>query len=181
LVEVPQNKDDAADLIVEIGKLQRKQARNAATLAARKARLEEKAASERKAIDTKIDAIVDAIEAWAMANRDEMTQDGKTKTVALPKATEVAWYNTPAIAKISKAEDVLKYVREHKLRRFFTVETVYALNKEALNRKSNRHFAEKVPGVSFVQREVFSIKGNTITEITRNIKAAKKARPKPVK
>lgn len=175
---VPQNKDEVAAAIIKIGKLQRQQARNATTLAQRISRLQEKAGEGKKALDDEIEVLVDGIEAWATANRDQLTESGKTKTVSLPKSTQVSWRNTPLTVKISKVEDVLAYVREHKKRRFFAVKTTYELNREALNKPSNRNEAEQIPGISFVQREIFAVGGNTITEITRNIKAAKKARPK---
>ena len=70
-------------------------------LAAVKERYEATADPLRK----QIDALTEGLHTWCEANRDTLTQHGKTKTAALP-AGEVAWRTRPPSVRITGAEAV---------------------------------------------------------------------------
>ena len=92
------------------------------------------------------------VQAWANANRADLTGDGRTKTVRLATG-EIAWRMTPTAVRITGEAAVIATLLKRRLVRF--LRRSVALNKEAM--LADREAAERVPGVAFEQREEFVV------------------------
>lgn len=156
---VPQSIDEANDLVAEYGDLFNEgahlEADMNAELAAVKAKYEERAkpGAERMA------QIFDALNAFAGANRKQLTNEGKTKTVKLA-AGEIGWrMNPPSVrwARGFNAEKIVQGIKEViasfarpddsaqriQLRAF--IRTKEEPDKNAMS--SNPDLAKTIPGV----------------------------------
>lgn len=87
---VPQSDAEAEQLIARLGVLQREDAAAEAIHDGQVAALEEKRGIAVKVFQECQGVIVDALNVWATANRERLTQGGKIKTVQLPTGT-VLW------------------------------------------------------------------------------------------
>ncbi|UIY44113.1 host-nuclease inhibitor Gam family protein [Methylobacterium radiotolerans] len=87
---VPQSDAEAEQLIARLGVLQRDHAAAEVVHDGQVAALEEKHGAAVKAFQEAQGVIVDALSIWATANRERLTQGGKTKTVQLPTGA-VLW------------------------------------------------------------------------------------------
>lgn len=87
---VPQSDAEAEQLIARLGVLQREDAAAQAVHDAQVAALEERRGIAVKVFQEVQGVIVDALNVWATANRERLTQGGKIKTVQLPTGT-ILW------------------------------------------------------------------------------------------
>lgn len=151
-VNVPQNRDMAATAIAEIGTLNRQLARTEADmndeLAAVKARWEEAA----EPLRLRIAALTAGVQTWAEANRDQLTQSGKTKTAALATG-EILWRLRPPSVRVTGAEAVLDALRRLGLARF--IREKEEVNKEAILNEPAA--VAHVPGIAISQGEDFVV------------------------
>jgi len=151
-VTVPQNRDNAAQAVAEIGRLNRDLARLTADmndeLATVKALHEEKA----EPIRLKIEALTTGVQTWAEANRDTLTQNGKVKTAALTTG-EIAWRLRPPSVRVTGAEAVLDVLRRLGLKRF--IREKEEVNKEAILNEPEA--VSHVPGISISRGEDFVV------------------------
>ena len=109
---VPQSDAEAEQLIARLGVLQREDATAQAVHDGHVAALEEKRGVAVKLFLEAQGIIVDALNVWATANRDRLTQGGKTKTVQLPTGT-IYWREGRYAVKHRgmKNEDVVAAIR----------------------------------------------------------------------
>lgn len=151
-ITVPQNRDNAAQAVAEIGRLSRDLDRLTADmndeLATVKARHEETA----EPIRLKIEALTTGVQTWAEANRDTLTQHGKVKTAALTTG-EIAWRLRPPSVRVTGAEAVLDVLRRLGLKRF--IREKEEVNKEAILNEPEA--VAHVPGISISQGEDFVV------------------------
>lgn len=151
-VRIPQSHAQTADWIREIGERQREIARIEAdmndALAACKAEFEALAQPHREAIT----ALNTGAQMWCEANRDALTQQGKTKTALFPTG-EVQWRLRPPSVVLRGTEAVLDHLRRLNLRRF--IRTKDEVNKEAILLEPKA--VACVPGISISQGEDFLI------------------------
>lgn len=171
---VPQNDAEAEQLIAQLGALQRDHAQAQARHDAVIAHHEEEHGKAVKAFQDRQTAIIEGLLVWATANRDRLTDGGRTKTVQLASG-EIAWkFGTPAVAHRGlKQEDVVARIRgrleaihaeaqQHKRERRHEaaeqamaefrmlglfIRTKATLDKEAMH--ANRRLAETIDGVTF--------------------------------
>jgi len=109
--------------------------------------------------------------AFAEANRGELTDEGKKKTVTLPTGT-LAWRMTPPAVSLRGVKEILAELKARRLRRFIRVKL--EVDKEAMLKEPKA--AEKVPGVTISQREEFVVKpAETDAEVTGMVDKLKKA------
>lgn len=151
-VNVPQSRESAAQAIAEIGRLSRDLARASAAmndeLAEVKARHEELA----EPVRLRIEALNQGVQTWAEANRDTLTQNGKTKTAALTTG-EISWRLRPPSVRVTGAEAVLDVLRRLGLKRF--IREKEEVNKEAILNEPEA--VAHVPGISISQGEDFVV------------------------
>jgi len=151
-VTVPQSREQAAEAIRQIGESQRELARLTADmndeLSRVKARWEE-AAEPHKA---KVEALTQGVQVWAEANRDALTQGGKTKTAALTTG-EILWRMRPPSVRVTGAEAVLDVLRRLGLTRF--IRSKDEINKDAILNEPEA--VAHVAGISISQGEDFVV------------------------
>lgn len=149
---VPQTRDQVAAHIREIGERQRELDRIQADmndeLAAVKERWENLAAPHAQ----RVEALTQGVQIWCEANRDAITQNGKTKTAAFATG-EIAWRIRPPSVRITGAEAVLDALRRLGLTRF--VREKAEVNKEAILNEPAA--VAHVPGISISQGEDFTV------------------------
>lgn len=151
-VPVPQSRGQVVDSIREIGErqreLQRLQAAMNDELAAVKERWEHVAAPHAQ----RIDALNQGVQIWCEANRDTLTQGGKTKTAAFASG-EVAWRMRPPSVRVTGKDAVLDALRRAGLRRF--IREIQEVNKEAILNEPEA--VALVPGIVISQGEDFIV------------------------
>ncbi|GJD93396.1 host-nuclease inhibitor Gam family protein [Methylobacterium iners] len=137
---VPQNDAEAEQLIAKLGASQRDQteaqARHDAVIAAHEAE-HGKTLKEFQEAQT---AIIEALAIWASANRERLTQGGRSKTVQLPTGT-VLWREGRFSVKHRglRNEDVVEAIRE----RIAVLEAAMADAKQARrNVEAAEHYAK---------------------------------------
>lgn len=108
---VPQNDEQAEQLVARLGALQRDDAAAKAAHDALVAALEEKRGIAVKVFQEVQGVIVDALNVWATANRDRLTHGGRAKTVRLPTGS-ILWRDGKYSVKHRglKNEDVVQAV-----------------------------------------------------------------------
>lgn len=151
-LQVPQSREQAADYIRQIGDLQR-------NLTRLQADMNDDLASRREAWEGQAQPLAEQIEArktglqtWCEANRDSLTQGGKTKTAAFTTG-EIQWRMRPPSARITGAEAVMDVLRKLGLGRF--IRTKDEVNKEAILNEPEA--VAHVPGISISQGEDFVV------------------------
>lgn len=149
---VPQSRDQVTDFIREIGERQRDVVRIQAAMNDELAAVKERFEAEAQPLQARIDALTQGIQIWSEANRDAITQGGKTKTAAFPSG-EIAWRLRPPSVRITGQEAVLDILRRLGLNRF--IRSKEEVNKEAILNEPAA--VATVPGISIQQGEDFVV------------------------
>jgi phage host-nuclease inhibitor protein Gam len=151
-VPVPQSREAAAQAVAEIGALSRDLGRIEHDmndeLAAIKEGYEEEAEPRRQ----RIAALTEGVQTWAEANRDSLTQNGKTKTATLTTG-ELQWRLRPPSVRVTGADAVLTALRRFGLGRFIRAKE--EVNKEAILNEPEA--VAHVPGITISQGEDFVV------------------------
>ena len=124
-----QTRDEVETAIKEIGVLNRELERLAIEQNDKLAAITEEYAPLMNAVKEKLSPKQDAVQAWCESRRDELTQNGKTKTGSF-NTGEVQWRQRPPSVGIRGAESVLESLRTLGLVRF--IRTKEEVNKEAM-------------------------------------------------
>jgi phage host-nuclease inhibitor protein Gam len=140
---VPQNREEAAATLREIGEINRKVARLEATLNDRLSKLKEAAETEAQPLRDAVEAKLNGLKVWAEANRTTLTGGDKTKTVDLGTGI-VKWRKRPPSVTLRKVEDILARLKTMGLQRF--IRERQEVDKEAMLKE--REVATTVAGVS---------------------------------
>jgi len=140
------------EAIAELGRQQRERVRIETAMNDELARIkqqwEEEAAPHREAIKR----LSHDIQAWCEANRAQLTDEGKLRTVALASG-EVQWRETPPRVTVRNPEQVLAMLDKLGLRRFVRVKE--EVNKEAI--AAEPAAAKALKGVTISQSERFVV------------------------
>lgn len=140
---VPQNRDEAASAVREIGELNRDLARLEATMNDRLAAIRETFETRADPLREAIAAKTEGLKAWAEANRVALTDGGKTKTADLGTG-KISWRLRPAKVRLVKVDAVIETIKKLGFTQF--LRTTEEVNKEAL--LADRDKAKLVSGVS---------------------------------
>lgn len=151
-IAVPQSRDQAAQAIAEIGTANRELARIQAAMNDRLAEIKAEFEESAEPYSLKIKALTEGVQTWAEANRDTLTQNGKTKTAALTTG-EILWRLRPPSVRITGAEAVLDALRRLGLKRFMREKE--EVNKEAILNEPEA--VSHVPGIAISQGEDFVV------------------------
>lgn len=152
---IPENLVEAADLITRIAAEQR------AVDAIENDLNEQVAAKQKKAMEDAlphnrtIAGLVRGLFIFADANREKLTDDGKTKIVQVPTGS-FGWRLNPPSVHLRNKKKVIAELKKLGLKRF--IRTLEEVDKEAMLKEPG----VKVPGVKIVQDEIFSVKPNTL-------------------
>jgi phage host-nuclease inhibitor protein Gam len=151
-VAAPAMKEEAEQLLHEIGTLQRmvSSIENAMNdeLAKVKAEHEEKA----KPINEEIEGKFHALHAWAETNKGTLLK-GKSKTATLATGV-VLWRTTPPSVSIKNADEVMAELKKLRLKQFIRV--TESVNKEAILAAPAK--VDGIAGIKITQREEFVAK-----------------------
>lgn len=151
-VAVPQTKEEVTEAIAAIGRHTRERARIEAAMgddiAAIKQQYEADAAPHAAAIV----ALTEGVTIWCSANREVLTQNGKTKTATFPSG-DVAWRITPPKVMLKGVEAILAALKRRGLDHF--IRTKEEVNKEAI--LNDFSAVRTIAGISLDQREEFVI------------------------
>lgn len=151
-IAVPQSRDQAAQAIAEIGTANRELARIQAAMNDKLAEIKAEFEGSAEPYSLKIKALTEGVQTWAEANRDTLTQNGKTKTAALTTG-EILWRLRPPSVRITGAEAVLDALRRLGLKRF--IREKEEVNKEAILNEPEA--VSHVPGIAISQGEDFVV------------------------
>lgn len=151
-VPVPQTRDQATAYIRNIGVHQRELARIQAAMNDELAAVKERWEKAAEPLSQQIDALTNGVQIWSEANRDTLTNGGKTKTAALPSG-EVAWRTRPPSCRITGTDGVLDALRRAGLTRF--IRSKEEVNKEAILNEPAA--VATIPGIRIEQGEDFIV------------------------
>ena len=149
---VPQTREQVTDAIAEIGRSQRERARIQAAMndeiAAIKLRYEEMARPH----GDRITELSKGVQTWCEANRQALTDNGKSKTAALG-AGEVRWRTTPPSCSVKAIDKVIETLRGFGLSRFLREKV--EIDKAAI--LADPEAVKGIRGITISQREEFVI------------------------
>lgn len=153
-IAVPASYDAANALLLEYGRTQQQLAREDARLAQAVARLTVRIETRATPLKARLKALEEQIAAYAAAERNALTDEGKVKFHDMP-AGRIGWRTNPPSIDLKsgwKIADVVKEVLKMGLRRKF-LRMKLELNKEAMLEDQDK--ALTVPGVRVKQAEAF--------------------------
>ncbi len=153
VVDVPKNLDEAAKFLAQIGQAQRTVDEIENTLNEEVEKLKATAMANAKPHQQRVLQLIEGLFVFAQANRDQLTDNGKRKTVEMPTGI-FGWRMTPPAVKLRDIESVLAGLKALKLERF--IRTKEEVDKEAILKEPE--LAQTVNGVSIGQREEFIAK-----------------------
>jgi len=144
---LPASRDEVDALIHAIGESQRQRQSIQSKLDEDVAALKKSAEAEAKVFSESIAEKMAQVHAWCLANRDEITDDGRTKTVRFGNG-EVSWRSRPpgvTLMRGMKADDVIASLQQlgRKFAKFLRPKV--ELNKEAM--LDDPDLARTVPGI----------------------------------
>ncbi|HEH9663699.1 host-nuclease inhibitor protein Gam [[Haemophilus] felis] len=158
-----QSRDDVELAIKQIGDLQRQLEQTAIEQNNELAAITEKYAPKLTALKEQIEPVQQAVQAWCESRRDELTQNGKTKTGSF-NTGEVQWRQRPPSVAIRGADSVIESLRTLGLVRF--IRTKEEINKEAMLNEAE--LAATVAGVTIKK----GVEDFVITPFEQDVKAA---------
>jgi len=128
-LEVPQSRDELAQYIKRIGDMNRKMQCDTAEMNDAIAHITQTYQPRLDAQKGDINLCQEGVQAYCEANRDELTNGRKIKTVNLITG-EIAWRINPPSVRISKVKAVVEMLKRLKLNRFLREKT--EINKDAI-------------------------------------------------
>lgn len=149
---VPVSRTEADEAVRIIGEQQRKRDALQTEMNTRLADLKAEFESKAQPIGESIKALSHGVQVWAEANRAELTQQGRTKTVRLGHG-EISWRMRPAAVAIRGSDAVLAALKRLGLGRF--IRTKEEIDKDAIRKDADA--VAGVKGISITQGEDFAI------------------------
>lgn len=119
----------AEDALREVGEHRREVLRIETQMNDEIAAIKQKYETQAEPTKSLVSERVEALQAWAEANREELTNNGKRKTVPLATG-EITWRTRPPKVTIRKKDDVLRALADLGLGRF--IRTSQDVDKEAM-------------------------------------------------
>jgi phage host-nuclease inhibitor protein Gam len=154
---VPQTLEQASLLIAQIGEKRRKALAICEAADSRIAKIQKAAEKRLSPLTSDLDKLFTSLKAYADAHRNELTANGKTKTI--PTATgKMFWKDNPPRVEIDddKLEEVILYLESHAELGQFLRQPPKEVDKIAL--KDDLETAKTIPNVTIVQGEDFRVK-----------------------
>jgi phage host-nuclease inhibitor protein Gam len=140
---VPQNKDDCAEMINQIGRIHRE-------ILAKQSAMNDEIAAITDAYtgvitqwQSELSALQNGVQTWCESNRMDLTEQFKYKTAQFVTGS-VQWRQRPQSIVVKGAESVVEWMLAHGMDRFVRVKK--EVNKEALLNEIGE--AATVPGIS---------------------------------
>lgn len=154
-----QTRDEAVEHIKRYGDLSREATRMVADHNDTVAEMQEKLDAQIAPLTAEMQAIEAGVLAWATANRDMLTDNGKVKYCNLTTGT-IRWRFDPPKCQVRGVDAVIALMQsDEKYARF--VRTKHEINKDAVLNEADFFAANPVAGLSIVQgAEKFAIEVN---------------------
>lgn len=140
---VPQSRDDAAETLRMIGETNRQIARIEADMNDKIAKLKDEAEKRASPLKDQVVARTEGLKVWAEANRDALTNSGKTKTADLGTG-KISWRLRPPSVRVTGTDRVIEAIKALGFASF--LRTKEEINKEALLAAPDK--ARMIAGVS---------------------------------
>jgi phage host-nuclease inhibitor protein Gam len=140
LVAVPQSKDECAFYINKIGRLHREIAVQTAAMNDEIAKITDRYTTVFAPLQDNIKFLQSGVQSWCEANRDELTNGGKSKSGQFVTGT-VQWRQKPPSVVVRGVDAVIEALNRLGLGRFVRV-------KEELNKEAILNEPEAVKGVA---------------------------------
>jgi len=150
---VPQNREQAREYILRIGKHQNDRKRIEATMNDQIQRIKDKYQALAAPHAEQIIELSKGVQTWCEAHRDELTNGGKRKSADLG-AGEVQWRTRPPKVSLRNIPGVIEALKSLGLKQF--LRTKEEVNKEAI--LADPEAAQNVKGITITQGEDFVIK-----------------------
>lgn len=149
-----QSQDEVDLMIGKIGEAQRKIESIDAELTAEIANLQAKAKDKIEPLKVRVGEYLQAIMAWAQANKDNLTKDGR-RTITVSQGA-FGWRWSPPAVKVKRncLESVVEALRARRLKKLLRITT--ELDKEAILRTPD--LVAKIPNIEVRQDELFYVK-----------------------
>jgi len=154
---VPKSLEEASQFLLKIAEEQRIVEKIQSELNAQVDKLKAEAMESMREHQERITALADGIYIYAEGHREELTEEGKRKTIRVPTGI-FGWRITPPAVSLKNVKLVLENLKKLNLERFIKVKE--EPDKEAMLREPE--LAEKIKGVSIIQREEFVVKPSEI-------------------
>lgn len=144
---VPQSREEAAAAVARIGALNREVTRIELAMSDEVAAIKASGEEKSGALKEQVEAATEGLKIWAEANRAQITNGHKTKTVDLGTGS-ISWRTAPNKVKgVPRAKEALAamiaQIKSLGLKQF--VRTTEEINKEAMLADTVK--AEKIPGI----------------------------------
>lgn len=140
---VPQSREEAEAWIRQIGDHRREVVRIETAMNDEIAVVKDKYEQQAKPYRDDVEALIEGLQAWAIANREQLTGGGKRQSAELATGM-ISWRVLPPRVTIRKAENVIDALKKLGLQRF--IRTREEINKEAM--LDDQEAARLVPGVT---------------------------------
>lgn len=128
-VYIPQNRDECAEAINQIGRLQREILVEQSAMNDEIAGITDRYTGSITDKSNELKLLQDGVQTFCETNRLELTEGGKSKTGRFVTG-EVQWRQRPPSVAVRGAESVIEFLKRHGLDRF--VRTKEEINKEAI-------------------------------------------------
>lgn len=152
-VDVPQNRDSATAAIAAIGTASRDMQRIAAEMNDALAEIKEAYEREAEPFRRKIEALTEGLRVFAEANRAQLTNNYKVKTVAFASGELVWRMNPPSVRLVDTEENVIAACEAAGRKEF--VRYTPTLNRDAI--KADPDAAAGISGLRIGQSEAFVV------------------------
>lgn len=157
-IKIPSSKEEASEFLGKTGVLLRKIKAAEDEADNRISEIKSSLAMRTFRSREELSDIVDGLCAYAQANRDDLTQKGKTKTIKLVTGAILWRLTPPAVRVIKEAEKVIRWLKRNKLKRFVRVRE--EIDRRAMLRELE--IAATIPGIEIERDEEFVVKPDMI-------------------
>nr|DAS45755.1 MAG TPA: host-nuclease inhibitor protein [Caudoviricetes sp.] len=147
-IEAAQDKAEVTAFIRKIGDLQREVKRLETEAGDKKAVIEEEYAAKAAPMCAEIMSLTERVAAYCKAHKDELTDNGKTKTVDFTTGL-IKWRIRPPSVKVTGVAAVLAWLSEKSAFAEF-VRTKKEIDKDAILNQKERFSDGQVPGIKIV-------------------------------
>jgi phage host-nuclease inhibitor protein Gam len=149
---VPKTKDETIEAIAEIGRRQRERVRIETAMNDDLAKVREAWEKQAAPHTEAIKALSAGIQLWCELHRNDLTQDGKTKTAKLASG-EVKWRLRPPSVTLRAVDNIIATLKQLGLDRFLRIKE--EVNKEAI--LCEPETVQHIKGITITQKEDFVI------------------------
>ncbi len=151
--QIPTSRQDLVDKIAELGRQERTRAKIEVEMNNSITRIKQRYEEEVEPVNKAIKTLTSGINAYCEVHRDELTDNGKVKTVNLPSGT-IAWRKCPPSVRLTKPDIVIELLKKKGLSRFVRIKE--EVNKDMI--LSEQAAVTGIKGIAIVkEKEELSI------------------------